>query len=144
MFLAKCSYVQQLIDPAVFEQEMAIVRRIAVGSLAETGLVGVHPSCFGAGRFAAEHWIHSHPSVKPCDLHTDPKFTWGYKNLDGGKIGTGPEDFLMELGPRYHKKKWSEGCIYSDLNHRLNEYKLLYDVVPEDDWWGWKFWLDEV
>jgi len=53
--------------------------------------------------------------------------------LEGGKIGIRPEDLVLELGPRYHKKKWSEGCIYSDLNHRLNEYKLLYDAVPEDD-----------
>ncbi|KAL3911298.1 MAG: hypothetical protein SGARI_001711 [Bacillariaceae sp.] len=130
---------------------MALVRRKAAGSLADSGIVGIHPSCFGAGRFAAEHWIHSHPSSRPCDVHTDPKFTWGYQYLQervvrGSSTGQQDDDnnFALELAPRFPRKEWSEGCIYSDLKHRLNEYKLLYDKVPEDDWWGWRFWLDEV
>ena len=26
----------------------------------------------GTGRFAMEHWVHSHPSVRPCDVSEKP------------------------------------------------------------------------
>jgi hypothetical protein len=135
MWAAKCSYVQQLLDPASFERTMEIVKRWTIGS------IPIHPTCLGAGRFAAEHWILSHPSVQPCDLYTKPEYGWGYKNLEKFR---GREDFALDIGPRFPRKHWRIGCPHSDLNHRLNEYTLLYDTVPDDDWWGWEFWWEEV
>ena len=38
-------------------------------------------ACIGKGRFAAEHWIHSHPSVMPCDLSKDKLCVWPYDNI---------------------------------------------------------------
>jgi hypothetical protein len=30
--------------------------------------------CYATGRYAAEHWAYSHPSVRPCDVYPSPKF----------------------------------------------------------------------
>ncbi len=32
-------------------------------------------------------------------------------------------------------------CEFSDLAHRLKEYRKLDNATPGLDWWGWKFWL---
>jgi hypothetical protein len=135
MWQAKCSYVQHLVDPAVFANDMDLVKRRTIGNIA------VHPSCLGAGRFAAEHWIHSHPYVQPCDLYTNPRYGWGYEKLEEFQ---GMQNFELALGPRFERSDWRVGCPYSDLQHRLNEYQLLYDMVPGDDWWGWEFWMEEA
>ena len=29
----------------------------------------------GTGRYAAEHWIHSHPGVMPCYLFNDTSYS---------------------------------------------------------------------
>lgn len=135
MWLARCSYIKQLVDPMVFEQEMNIVKRTTIGNIA------VHPTCLGTERFSAEHWVHSHPTIKPCDLYTNPKFGWGYENLEEFRDAG---DFVLEIGPRFPRRHWKIGCPFSDLRHRLNEYKLLYDMVPPDDWWGWEFWISQI
>merc|ERR1711920_199242 len=31
----------------------------------------------GVGRESAEHWVHSNPTVAPCDVYSGP-FKWGY------------------------------------------------------------------
>ncbi|KAG7374597.1 hypothetical protein IV203_013692 [Nitzschia inconspicua] len=135
MWQAKCSYVKHLNDPDQFERDMEIVKHTTIGN------IPVHPSCLGAERFAAEHWIHSHPFVEPCDLYINKRYGWGYEMLEEF---VGLQDFQLVVGPRYPRSDWRIGCPHSDLNHRLNEYKILYNMVPKDDWWGWEFWMEEV
>jgi len=97
---------------------------------------------FANYRYAAEHWIHSHPSVRPCDLHTDPKYVWLYEPLPDG-------DYVKEfqLAPRYPLKTYvkKEYCAKDgqSLQQRLDEYKVLYDVSPSKSWWGWKLYVGE-
>lgn len=131
MFLAHCSYVKNLIEPKEFTNVMDAV---------ETRLVTkpeTHGSCVGKGRWAAEHWVHSHPSIKPCDLYNNSAFAWGYDGLAEYQEG----DFDFAIAPRYHLDEWPSGCEFSDLTHRLKEYRFLYNMTPGEDWWGWNFWL---
>lgn len=154
MFLARCEYVQHLPAPVDFEDDMDRVKRQVVGGNVPSFL---HPSFFGIGRYAAEHWIHSHPYAKPCDLYTHPQYHWGYSYLedfdnDGeGEITT----FDLQPAPRFPRKEWRLRSPYCDLQHRLNEYQVLFRdddddnsttavVVPPDDWWGWDFWWEDV
>lgn len=131
MFLAHCSYVNKLIEPKVFTNDMDAVEARLV-TKQET-----HGACVGKGRWAAEHWVHSHPSVKPCDLYNNAAFAWGYDGLAEYQEG----DFDLAIAPRYHLDDWPRGCEFSDLTHRLKEYRLLYNMTPGEDWWGWDFWL---
>ena len=56
MWLARCDYVRKLIDPLDFERRMDEFTTNCTEEAKE--------SCDGRLRFSAEHWIHSHPSVK--------------------------------------------------------------------------------
>lgn len=131
MWLARCDYVQHLIDPSVFENKMEAFR-----TTEDTG----EQSCDGRLRYAAEHWIHSHPDVKPCDLYTNPKFTWGYNNLPYTK------GFHIQLAvaPRFDLRTyvhWPECAGRGmDLDQRVAEYRGLYQKRPGKDWFGWKFY----
>ena len=133
MWLAHCSYVKDLIAPVKFIDDMEDVYKKLVTNPT------MHESCVGKGRWAAEHWVHSHPSAKPCDLYTNDEFAWGYDGLAEYKKG----DFDLRLAPRYRVNDWPLGCDFSDLQHRLKEYRLLYNMTPSQDWWGWNFWLGQ-
>jgi hypothetical protein len=102
------------------------------------------PTCIGSQRFSAEHWIHSHPSVKPCDLYTDPKFQYGYRHLDISS-GLKEGDFEFQLAPRFGltEKVGCMGKFGQQFQHRLAEYKFLYNQLPDESWWGWKLWHKE-
>ncbi len=130
MWAAKCEYIQQLIDPIELSDKMdAIFPHLNM----------MHASCVGGGRFAAEHWVHSHPSVQPCDLSTNEKYTWGYYGIPLGK-------FKMDLkpAPRYAMNNYEKpGCWGAGKNTfwpRMIEYKALYNETPSESWWGWDFY----
>jgi hypothetical protein len=90
MWLAHCSYVNYLLEPIAFHNNMYKVQAMLVlKSNAE------HYCCIGNGRYAAEHWIHSHPNVKPSDLYTSPDYTWGY---EGCREKYEEGDFEWKLG----------------------------------------------
>lgn len=131
MWMAHCSYINKLLDPNVFQNAMDEVYETLVQNKR------AHDSCVGKGRYAAEHWVHSHPNVKPCDLYRNEHFSWGYEGLKEFD----PKDFKLKPAPRYKLDQWPDGGDYSDLVHRLKEYRLLYNATPADDWWGWNFWL---
>jgi hypothetical protein len=56
MWLARCDYVRKLIDPFDFEERM--------NEFTTNCTANGRESCDGRLRYSAEHWIHSHPSVK--------------------------------------------------------------------------------
>ncbi|CAH0371672.1 unnamed protein product [Pelagomonas calceolata] len=69
MWLASCRYVATLLAPPSFQKGMdAYWGRLGFdkgGTLLGTPWVGT-------GRYAMEHWVHSHPSVRPCDVSEKP------------------------------------------------------------------------
>ena len=152
MWLAHCGYVQNLIDPIQFVDRMKTVqwstnsthgvRKIRVDKLKES-------SCLGNGRYSAEHWIHSHPSVKPCDVHPDLAFLAGYKAVPKNADQI---EWDLKLGPRYNMTTFNHFYLKSDaycagwgtnLEDRLLEYDQLYSEAPSSDWWGWSFFIKE-
>jgi hypothetical protein len=54
------------------------------------------------------------------------------------------QNFELALGPHFVWSDWRMGCPYSDSQHCLNEYQLLYHMVPDDDLWGWEFWMEKA
>jgi hypothetical protein len=136
MWSARCSYVAKLMKPSKFEQEM---NRIYEG-------LRIREWCVGTGRYASEHWIHSHPSAKACDLCTDPKFKYGYANIPH-------HDFEMDLkpAPRFGMDVFMfDHCDDKvdkkllTVSFRLEEYKHLYNASVPEDWWGFNFFKNDT
>jgi hypothetical protein len=140
MWLARCQYVRELINPHQF--------KIAMNHVAQSMMPTNNKSkplpdyCIGRNRFAAEHWVYSHPLVMPCDLCRDARFQSGYRNIP-------PINFerRLAMAPRFGKlrrlttkPKGQCGSIGRGLKERLDEYKLLYNATPVSTWWGWAFY----
>lgn len=131
MWLAKCDYVRLLKDPNIFETLMDTF----TSNCTLKGRLG----CDGRGRFSAEHWIHSHPTVKPCDLYANPSFTWDYE----GVPPNGTFDIDLAQAPRFDILEyinWHK-CAGRGvrLEYRIDEYLELYHQEPDESWWGWNF-----
>ena len=129
MWAARCSYIQKLIEPTQFQKKMDQLYR------------GSNNPFIGTGRFAAEHWVHSHPTIQACDLSTSA-FTWAYR-----RIPSNGDDFKLEAGPRYDYtmfdiKNWRNKADFANFEHRWTEYKFLYNETPPSSWFGWKFYND--
>jgi hypothetical protein len=75
MWVAPCSYVRNLVSPKAFPTlvNKAVQEARQVYHWAEPGTQ--REPLVGQGRFANEHWVHTYPTVKPCDLYTIP-WTW--------------------------------------------------------------------
>ena len=69
MWLARCSYVKRLIAPPAFQKGMDAYWG-ALGFDKGGTLLGT--PWVGTGRYAMEHWVHSHPLVRPCDVSEKP------------------------------------------------------------------------
>lgn len=134
MWLARCSYVKNLLNPLIFEVAME-----------ETEYLGdvnkAAPWCLGRGRFAAEHWIHSHPSVQPCDVAGDEiAYFWGYNGVPDHEF-----PFNLSTAPRFPLHAYASigGCnlLTGDSNMsaystiRRIEYEWLYGENSLEKWW---------
>ena len=123
MWLARCDYVNTLIDPLKFEEAMRT--KVNLGGW----------GCDATGRHAAEHWVHSHPSVKPCDL-SNSNYTWNYDGV--------PEDdfeIRLEAAPRFALEQYRQKvCSVKPASQVLSEYRDLYNETPDSLWWGWDFY----
>jgi hypothetical protein len=136
MWLARCNYVSKLLDPTSFTEKMNTVP-IALGKVKEYMV--------GRGRFAAEHWIYSNPSGRPCDLYTG-KFSVGYFDIPHV---LDPNEFQISEAPRFQSLlsfRYLESMKpWTGLLHRWKEYQILYNATPTESWWGWRLneWDDE-
>lgn len=126
MWVAKCDYIIRLIPPKEFNRSMHNLLMSATGV---PQLTPNSDSGMGAGRFAFEHWVHSAPTVVPCDIYEGP-FLWGYKGLPLGKwvahVHVGIRFPLEVYGPGWKEqlqiwKSW-----------RCFEYRSLYHQNASD------------
>lgn len=86
-----------------------------------------------------EHWIHLHPTARPCDIYPDPEFTSGYKNIPDGDF-----EKDLQMAPRF------DFLTYNPFDHIppkhifvkevMWEYDILYNLRPDETWWGWEFY----
>ena len=143
MWAARCEYIRKLINPMKFQLTMAQLYNTT----------GENPQR-GTGRYAAEHWVHSHPSIQACDLSTSG-FVFGY---DGIPLKDEDDEFILEAAPRYDwntffqllgkskkpAKLLDSGVIDSWMMKvgafRRAEYESLYNETAPASWFGWKFY----
>lgn len=151
MWAARCSYVSKLIQPKEFQSAMEQVFEERDGGK-ETRCPprgGEADNCYGMGRFSSEHWVLSHPSARPCDLDSNPKYAWGEPKDEAGLAVM--SSFVQNLKEVQRLQPAPHGSIPAyrvypdcqtcgeDISERINSYRVLYHEEPPPSWWGWKF-----
>ncbi len=133
MWWARCSYIQNLIDPIDFEAKMDEVST----SYTNPWFKEV-PSALGIGRFSAEHWVASHPSIRvldvmPAGAGKDKKFFIAGYDLLPTKSGLWkPQPSLVPRNDVNMREYIITGWFHVMLDHgvysdmRIKEYGILY------------------
>ena len=132
MWVARCSYVWELIDPGGFGDAMDALDYAERPSLTDP--------CDGKGRYAAEHRILSHPTARPCDLYKSGTFTWNHERIPA--VDRFRKETVLAAFPRFGLEAYLKPKICplrSTLEFRIYEYRELYDRDPPPDWWGYVF-----
>lgn len=143
MWVSRCSYIKKLMSPDKYRARMDSLKDIY-------GLKGPD-YMVPYGRFAYEHWLHSHPDNIPYDLYDAPGPTHSYRNTPGN------DNWPMQLtAPPRHNLEFSIGrdnayikslCTKYPinlwgihLNTRVAEWNAVYKQIPRTDSWLWKFY----
>lgn len=100
--------------------------------------------------FFFEHWVYSHPSVRPCDLYPGKEYTWAYENIPNEyfekDLKEAPRfDFsvfanLLRQNYWYCREDTSSETPQGYLENRKWYYKQLYgNVFLGKSWYLRKF-----
>jgi len=128
MWLARCDYVAKLVDPFALNEKKLPKQ-----------YYDTDERCHGYGRYFFEHWVHSHPTVSPCDLYTGEEFVWGYY-----RVPPVPFEKSLQKAPRFIFNRYDNpnNCGVAPetaLGRHIKDYKDLYNSSVDDSWWGWEF-----
>lgn len=141
MWIARCSYVRELQPPLQFLHKMnALAELYALNR----GKDAISQPSLGTGRYASEHWIHSHPSVRPCDLYDALGPLQSYRNMETShawemKVQMAPREDLEFYGRGLQNFNRKAGWGW-DRNAKLVEWQFLYGVMPTADSWIWDYY----
>jgi hypothetical protein len=153
---ADCSYVNQLVPAVGFEDRLRKIQNTAKQLQNQSQLLmnlqaDINDN-FGLGRYAAEHWIGSHPSFRPCDLtHTVELKHWfqGWKSKDfnWSMAPIAPLKAKWSYQPRkmVHRVRKNEALSrreYFLLPGRILRWYALYNDVPPPSSWVWSWFPD--
>lgn len=138
MWLAKCNYIAKLLDPFVLRE----------GHLPSD--FNNDNGCKGFGRYFFEHWVYSHPSVRPCDLYPGDEYTWAYENIPdvnftkdmqkAPRFGFDKFVSLLRRSYWYCREDKSSQTILDYLENRKWSYNQLYNTTALDkSWYLWQF-----
>jgi hypothetical protein len=158
MFAVRCAYVRKLIPPLEFKTRMRQVAKdmmimILEGKLS-VGLGKEADYTFGLDEYAMEHWMGSHPSVKPCDVSNSTEiFYWRQApRLDEFQLGMFPRVPLYKysemrnpekswLLPVLKKESWRKRELFF-LPGLIFKWIALYNKLPPQGSWTWKWFPD--
>ena len=159
LFSATCGYVIDLLPPPTFEERMndiagdALVAKVA--KVYTTKLAQFDERMLGSYQHSAEHWIGSHPDLKPCDVA--PMNT---KEINGrtleeqmkhcswslaphGRAGA-PRGYGIdvEVEPKFRLKRAKSLREYYYLAGNVLRWHRLYDKMPDATSWAWQWFPD--
>lgn len=154
MWTAHCSYVKKLISPKNFEQRMEdVIASLRADQDTLTEMFPCTPGddrdCvdiahIGMQRYSYEHWIHSHPTVLPCDvLPNNYTFVWNYNNIPNPLDRWTPD---LKLGPRFPLQQYlnsgylPKSAKWFTLKGRLFEWENLFKKVAPEKSWVWYYY----
>lgn len=158
MFSASCEYVNRLWAPHEFATRLDRVVKSALAN--ESGLSftlynASNPGNLGLDRYAMEHWIASHPSVRPCEVLTDsPRLdVWYETNATQRNIVTpAPQHNWREEGWFRWNSAAVQSLLFDDSAQLRKEFFLLpgylfkwrhlYSEIPPKNSWVWHWYPD--
>jgi hypothetical protein len=163
MWTARCTHVRRLLPPTSFAMRMDEVVQ-AYKVLRDRGRLNTTffpqmPHMMGRKRFAAEHWLGSHPALRhPCDLSADVTANLS-EWLHSPSLSA--NDFALSSSPYFpidnehwdyfrYGKRGSQVLTTPSLRYRdyfllpgqLLKWYTLYQVAPPADSWIWMWFPD--
>jgi hypothetical protein len=166
IWTAQCSYIQQLLPPKEYEQKQRhLVKEILIMRVLESFSMRMFPrkdgsnlkmDLYGLNRYADEHWVGSHPAVVPCDVagSVDLAVLWSNQQQQQqqtrSNFSMAPREAVDAkwLTSRPHntqsilKKEKNRIQEYYFLGGRLFLWIGLYNQVPSESSWVWKWFPD--
>lgn len=156
-FSASCEYVNKLVPPMDFSQQLQKVSNYAIHGPLKLSSTKKDWE-LGRGRYASEHWIGSHPELRPCDLSPEPDYWFWQKKQHQDS----PASALFQWSewPRRLPQHLLNGdeqedetaaaaaarrylLEYTLLPGRLVQWSRLYNgQVPPPSSWVWKWFPD--
>ena len=165
MWTAQCQYVNQLIRPGRdWQQKLQEVSDLAHAYAneqhrfhfmiqADTG------DNFGLQRYANEHWIGAHPTLRPCELssgrtkmhktgwftgHPQPQRDFNLTSSPSKPLNSAHYDWvnLREIRRNILNMETLGRRSFFLLPGRVFQWKHLYHQVPSPDSWTWKWFPD--
>ena len=142
-FTANCNYVNRLIPPRDFERvrrgvHESMLQNKSLPWASDTDAKMSRESWLGLGRYAMEHWIGSHPSLRPAmvyNLSLGP-VTYKWVNKDLSWV---PE--LRSNVKRAGQKMMKKAPEFYRRSGRLYLYEKLYGELPPPGSWVWDFYV---
>jgi hypothetical protein len=169
MFAARCSYIAKLLSIPDYQQRHQVVDNWIQDQIAKNIFVGdgtlvpFAEWAVGRGRFESEHWLAKHPSMRPCDVATNPSIEVWHPQTETLR-DFGPNSatrFEWSLAPRfpYEHPGWffadmyaldtlnkrpaeKRMCDYFLLRGLLYQWMAYYNTTAHDDSWVWKWFPD--
>jgi len=175
MWTADCSYVNELIRPSEFSSKMEDMMNYSLALNDKSVFPMPHrtyferPWDYGLERFSFEHWVGSHPKLKPCDVYPDSAYAYGFLNLNITATSIPPRVVICDSGgdcidstsstasntssesgwkPILRRVPWIplENFWNPSFNEwfcgrgRLAQYKFLYGMYPNADSFFWSYY----
>ena len=159
MFAATCGYINNLLPPSIFEMQMNDVAADALLAQLEevytTKLIRFNERILGSYQHSVEHWIGSHPDLRPCDVAPLLLDTPGEESSKTFRMeqyswslaprrGSAPPGYINDEAAELKFRLRREVALreYYYLAGNVLRWHRLYDRVPESTSWVWKWFPD--
>lgn len=156
---ARCSYIQKLLHPQKYQNAMNQYRQEVAEPSVNNGSISMvfqirGKRCFGDERWAAENWIGSHPSVRPCDLANVSDISHWQKvdrNSSQFSFSLAPRqnmEYMMSkslprIPPRVLKRPYLRLRDFHLLGGMIHRWQRFYNLTTADVApWVWKYYPD--
>ena len=169
MWAAQCSYINKLIPPRDFAHRMQKMHETLWGENASAAIMAggdasmllqtrtttikpllrfnmmqdIGPYCMGTGRYGSEHWVASHPSLRPCDARgvrlgtpVAPRQPLTTETVSQLKL-LNVQRILRVL--QNEQLRWREYFLLPGYLYRTT---FLYQTLPPPNSWVWSWFPD--
>lgn len=153
MWSATCQYVKQLLPPKEYHTQRPAIDEW-IKRERNAFLFRPESHFVGKKRYEAEHWIGSHPSLRPCDVSISPNLEVWTKQASAEpalKLQRAPRSTLADPRWIFFQYMYRNETLQNPTL-RLRDYFLLrgiiyrwmvfYNDVANQESWVWKWYPD--